>query len=40
LILCYKENLKKQAKQQGDEYDLLASELNKVTGANSNKRVD
>jgi len=34
------ENLKKQAKQQADEYDRLASEYNKVTGANSNKRVD
>jgi len=34
------ENLKKQAKQQADEYDRLATEYNKITGANSNKRVD
>jgi len=34
------DNLKKQSKQQAVEYDRLATELNKATGANSNKRID
>jgi hypothetical protein len=34
------ETLKRQAKQQADEYDRLATQFNQLTGANSNKRVD
>lgn len=34
------ENLKKQAGQQAAEYDRLATDYNKQTGAVSNKRVD
>jgi len=34
------DNLKKQAKQQADEYDRLATKFNEATGANSNKRTD
>jgi len=34
------ETLKKQAKQQADEFDRLATEYNQVTGSKSNKRTD
>ncbi|KAH8822679.1 B-cell receptor-associated protein 31-like-domain-containing protein [Flagelloscypha sp. PMI_526] len=34
------ETLKKQAKQQSVEYNRLADEFNKATGANSNKKSD
>lgn len=34
------ETLKKQAKQQADEYDRLATKYNEATGATSNKKAD
>lgn len=34
------DNLKKQANQQATEYDRLATDYNKLTGSNSNKRAD
>lgn len=34
------DNLKKQANQQAAEYDRLATDYNKLSGSNSNKRAD